>query len=62
MNGELGEFEESSAGSLRMDEMSQFEDFEIKTHLFVQPINSWINNDYLPRLWRLNEDHIEFNF
>ena len=59
-----GEIEEttSSDGSSRMDEMSQFEDFEIKTHLFVQPINSWINNDYLPRLWRLNEDHIEFNF
>jgi hypothetical protein len=38
VNGEIGD-SASSAGSLRMDEMSQFEDFEIKTHLFVQPIN-----------------------
>ena len=51
MHGEIKEFEESSAGSLRMDEMSQFEDFEIKTHLFAQPINSWINDFYLPKLW-----------
>ena len=45
-----------------MDEKSEFEDFEIKTDLFVQPINSWINNDYLPRLWREEQDHIKFNF
>ncbi len=47
-----GEIEEttSSDDSSRMDLMSQFEDFEIKTHLFVHPMNSWINKEFLPRL------------
>ena len=45
-----------------MDEKSEFEDFEIKTDLFCEPMNLWINDEFLPRLWKLNQDHINFNF
>jgi len=41
-----------------MDEMSEFEDFEIKTYLFCQQINLQINTNFLPRLWKNDEDHI----
>jgi hypothetical protein len=47
---------------MRMDEMSEFEDFEIKTYLFCQPMNSLINDKFLPRLWKFDQDHIDFNF
>jgi hypothetical protein len=45
-----------------MDEKSEFEDFEIKTDLFCEPMNLCINEFYLPRLWREEQDHIKFNF
>ena len=42
--------------------MSEFEDFEIKTYLFCEPINLLINDKYLPRLRKVKQDYIKFNF